>query len=77
MLRRPTAQSLALLEAERLQSDRQWVEVDLTVRGIARLSWGTIHTNGMWERAIASRTYEEREFKGETKVEVGPVMAHA
>ncbi len=76
MLNKPTALSLALEEADRLQSDKTWVEVDLTAHkdlGIIRLSWGAIHNNGQWERAIASRRYEQKMHA----VEVGPVQAHA
>jgi len=76
MLKRPTALSLALLEAERIQSDKVWVKIDATVENIVRLEWGMIYTINeieQRERAIASRRYEQREHA----VEVGPVMAHS
>ena len=75
MLMKPTALTLAIEEANRLQSNRQWVEVDLTAHketGIIWLSWGAIHSNGQWEIAIASRRYEQKMHA----VEVGPVQAH-
>lgn len=73
MLNKPTAMGLALLEANRLQNDETWVEIDHTVPGIVHMSWGTIHHNGDKERAIASRTFREEEHL----VSVGPVRAHA
>lgn len=70
-----TALEMALLEANRIADDKTWAEIDHTVPGIARLSWGTIHSiNGVehWERAIASRRYEQRT----SKIEIGPVVSH-
>ena len=72
MLMKPTALSLALEEADRLQSNGTWVEIDTRVPGIVHMSWGTIHSNGQWERAIASRRYVQEEHM----VSVGPVMVH-
>lgn len=72
MLSRPTAISLAAMEAERLKNERTWVSVDTSVPGIVYLEWGTIHTNGQEERAICSRRYEQRGVF----VEIGPVEVH-
>lgn len=72
MLSRPTAISLATMEAERLKTADTWVAIDATCPGIVRLEWGTIHTNGQEERAICSRRYEQRGVF----VEIGPVEVH-
>lgn len=74
MLMRPSAMTLALIESERLLDRGQWVRVETRDDGkVVFLEWGTIHTNGERERAIADRTYTQLEHR----VEVGPVMAHA
>lgn len=58
-LKNPAVQQ-ALQDVELLNTPRQWAKLeilDFPDDTVIRLEYGTIHSNGMEERAIATRNY--------------------
>jgi hypothetical protein len=50
----------ALIDVEKMNTKHQWASLeifDFTDGPVIKLDYGTIHSNGMHERAIATRNY--------------------
>ena len=50
----------AIIDCEKMNTDRQWAKITVETKGvepIVKIDYGTIHHNGMHERAIATQSY--------------------